>query len=85
MNELEDYSGDFKPDLRLVDFTSETLNKINQLHGRVYLALDGFWYLAVKELVSNEMAFKCDMLAWEKACKFEMDVACPRKGYHFLC
>ncbi len=70
---LTDYSGQFIPKLRLVDFTPETLHKIHQLHGRVYLALDGFWYLAVQELVSNEMAFKCDMLAWEKVCKLEMN------------
>jgi len=74
MNELEDYSGDYKPDLRLVDFPPEMLHKIHGLHGSVYLALDGFWYLAVKELVGNEMAFKCDMLAWERACKLEMEV-----------
>ena len=74
MKELRDYSGDYVPDLRLTDFSSETLDEILKLHGKIYLALDGFWYLAVKELVSNEVGFECDMRAWEKVCKHEMEV-----------
>jgi len=74
MKELEDYSGDYIPDLKLSDFSPQTLDKIVTLQGKVYLALDGFWYLAVKELFGNEKAFVCDMWAWEKVCKHEMEL-----------
>ena len=78
MNELEDYSGDFIPDLKLTDFSTQMLARIVALQGKVYLALDGFWYLAVKKLFDNEKAFLCDMWAWEKVCKHEMELL-PRR------
>ena len=74
MKAIEDYSGDYIPGLKLTDFSPHTLDKILALHGKVYLALDGFWYLAVKELFGNEKAFICDMWAWEKVCNHEMDL-----------
>ena len=74
MKAIEDYSGDCIPTLKLTDFSPQTLDKIVALHGKVYLALDGFWYLAVKELFGNENAFICDMWAWEKVCKHEIDL-----------
>ena len=72
MKKLDDYSGEFLPDLKLSDFSSDTLAELLALYGKLYIALDGSWYLAVKERVSNEEALACDIMTWERACKYEM-------------
>ena len=72
MEKLNDYSGEFLADLNISDFSSDTLAELVALYGRLYIALDGFWYLAVKEGVSNEEALACDIWTWDKVCKYEM-------------
>ncbi len=73
MKKLKDYSGEFSPDLRLGDFSSGTLAELLALYTKLYIALDGFWYLAVRERISNEVALACDIRAWERAYKYEME------------
>ncbi len=72
MKKLNDYSGEFRPDLRLGDFSPDTLVELLALYGKLYMALDGFWYLAIKERVSNEEALACDIRVWERASRYEM-------------
>ena len=49
MSKLRDYSGHYQVNLKLEDLSKEAVVRLVQLYCRSYLALDGFWYLAVKE------------------------------------
>ena len=72
MEKLNDYSGQFLPDLKLSDFSHDTLAKISELYCKLYIAVDGFWYLTLKERISNKEALASDILVWKKVCKYEM-------------
>ena len=72
MKKLNDYSGEFLPDLKPEDFSHDTLAELLRVYSQLYIAMDGFWYLAVMERSGNEEALACDLLAWEKVCKYEM-------------
>ena len=72
MKNLKDYRGQFLPNLRLSDFSPDALARMAGLYCKLYMALDGFWYLTVKERVSNEEALACDIQLWEKLSKYEM-------------
>lgn len=82
MKKLNDYSGDLVPNLKLSDFSSETLAETLKSYGRIYMALDGFWYLSVREHISNEAALAADIQAWEKICKYEMAVITKQLNIH---
>ncbi|MBN1862247.1 MAG: hypothetical protein JW790_01200 [Dehalococcoidales bacterium] len=72
MPRLHDYSGEFRPELRLSDFSPATLARLARLYQKLYVALDGFWYLTVKERLGNKEALACDIQAWERVCRYEM-------------
>ena len=72
MEKLNDYSGEFLPELNFSDFSADTLAELLTLYCRLYMALDGFWYLTVKERVSNEEALACDIQTWERHARYEM-------------
>jgi len=55
MEKLNDYSGQFLPDLKLSDFSHDTLARISELYCKLYIAVDGFWYLTLKERISNSV------------------------------
>jgi len=72
MSRLKDYSGQLNPNIRIEDFSRDALVKLVKMYGRLFLAVDGFWYLSVKEKVNNDMALACDLWVWRKQCKYEM-------------
>ena len=72
MERLNDYSGQFLPDLKASDFSPDKLIDLIALYSKLYLALDGFWYLTVKERVGNNEALACNSRTWEKFCRYEM-------------
>ena len=72
VTQLNDYSGEFLPNLQLNDFSPSTLAELSALYCKLYMAMDGFWYLTVKERISNEEALACDIQTWERVCKYEM-------------
>ena len=72
MKKLTDYSGQFLPDLKFSDFSSDTLAQLSGLYCKLYMALDGFWYLTVKDRASNEEALASDIRTWERLAKYEM-------------
>lgn len=71
MKELDDYSGEFLPDLKLSDFSPDTLGQLLRLYAKLYMAMDGFWYLAVKERAGGKEALACDIKVWEDMVKYE--------------
>ena len=72
LEKLSDYSGEFLPDLKLQDFSHDALVELLRLYSQLYIAMDGFWYLAVMERSGNEEALACDLQAWARVCKYEM-------------
>ena len=72
MSKLRDYSGQLNPNIKVEDFSKDVLVKLVKMYSRLYLAIDGFWYLSVKEKVNNDMALACDLWVWRKQCKYEM-------------
>lgn len=71
MKELTDYSGEFIPEMHLEMFSKDTLIELMKLYSRFFRAVDGFWYLAVKEKVDNDKAMDCDMWVLEKLSQYE--------------
>lgn len=49
------------------------LLKVAKLYGNLCRALDGFWYLAVMDRLSNEIALECDIAAWQRMIKYQFD------------
>ncbi len=72
MEKLSDYSGELLPELALEDFSSETLRELLRLYSKLYMGLDGFWYLIVMEKFGNDAALDCDIKVWERAGMYEM-------------
>ena len=72
MKELTEYGGNFNPDIRLEDFSKETLAKLLRAYRRLFIAIDGFWYLSVMQKMNEITATECDLWVWEKYCRYEM-------------
>jgi len=72
VEKLSDYSGELLPELDLEDFSSETLRELLRLYSKLYMGLDGFWYLIVMEKFGNDAALDCDIKVWERAGRYEM-------------
>jgi len=49
MEELKDYSGGFKPDLRLQDFPKDRLVELWHTACRLFVLIDGLWYSLVSD------------------------------------
>lgn len=72
MKGLADYSGEFLPNLKLEDFSHDTLVKLLTLYSKLYVALDGFWYLTVMERCGSKEALACDARTWKSMSKYEL-------------
>ena len=48
MSGLRDYSGQLNPNIKVEDFSKDVLVKMVKMYGKLYLAVDGSWYLSVK-------------------------------------
>jgi hypothetical protein len=69
---LTDYSGRFIPNLGFSDFSYDTLVDLLELYCKFYWAMDGNWFLSIKERTNNEEALACDLMTLEKMAKYEM-------------
>jgi hypothetical protein len=72
MKKLDNYSGAFIPDLKLSDLSPDALAGLLKLYAKLYIAMDGIWYLALKERLGDEEALACDIEVWEKNCRYEV-------------
>jgi hypothetical protein len=57
-------------DSKLESLSRGELIDLVKLSSRMILALDGFWYLSVKELAGNDKALDSDNWVWDKVMKF---------------
>lgn len=62
--ELKDYSGDFKPNLTLNDFTKEQLIQLIEVAGKGLVGIDGLWNTIIKEKYGWQTARDLQDLIW---------------------
>ena len=58
MTNLKDYSGPFKRDIKLTDFSKEALVRLYQAACKDYLGIDGIWLGCMMKTFGYERAFK---------------------------
>ncbi len=67
-------------DAKLESLSRDELIDLVKLSSRMILALDGFWYLSVKELAGNDKALDRDNWVWDKVMKFCVDELARLQG-----
>ena len=72
MDELKDYSGKLNPDLNMCDFSKESLVRLWETSGKLYVGLDGLWYNLVRERFGEETARELSRLNWQRAAPLEV-------------
>jgi hypothetical protein len=64
MSELRDYSGEFKPDLQIEDFSKDFLVKLMRQWSAAYLRMTELWNDAIVRRWGTEAAIPCEVEAW---------------------
>jgi len=72
MKELKDYSGEFRGDIRLEDFSKDTLLRLLYATARQYLGIDAVWNSVVKEKFGGHIARDLEMEVWRRATSTEV-------------
>ena len=62
--ELDDYSGEFQPDLHLSDFSKEGLMKLVEIGGSIYGAVNRQWYKAAIKRFGQKVADEMHHEVW---------------------
>jgi hypothetical protein len=62
-----------KLDLKSEDLPRDSLIGLVRLYSRLMMDIDGFWFLSMKDRVSNEEAVACDNWVWERVVKKMLD------------
>ena len=62
--ELDDYSGEFQPDLHLSDFSKEGLMKLVEVGGSIYGAVNRQWYKAAIKRFGQKVADEMHHEVW---------------------
>jgi hypothetical protein len=66
MSELNNYTGEFRPDVKLSDFSKEALIQLVRAAAKCYAAQTSYWWTAAKELYGEETANKLQEHVWLK-------------------
>jgi hypothetical protein len=64
MKEMDDYSGEFKPDLKLTDFSKGGLIKLVEIGGAIYGGVNRNWYAAVAKRYGEQVADEMHHEVW---------------------
>ena len=64
MGELQDYSGEFNPDLTLPDLSKEALIRLLVGASKLYLGIDGVWTAMMRKKYGDKVAFDYDKEVW---------------------
>jgi len=76
-NELEDYSGNFQPDLKLTDFSKDALIRLWHVAGRNYAGRVGQWYSFIRDKFDEETAQEVFRDIWMKKHR-SLNIECRR-------
>ena len=69
MEEMKDYSGPFKPDLKYEDFSKDFLIELMRVWQYFYLEMASAWSEAVEKHVGSDTATQCEKEAWVRVVK----------------
>lgn len=61
------------PGFRPEDLPQPVLVDLVKAYGRLYLAMDGFWFLSAMNRLGEETALELDLWVWQRVAKYEMD------------
>ena len=65
---------------QLEALSREELIELVRLYSELFAAVDGFWYLAVKEIVDEDTAIACDLWVWDKYSRYELKRLMPLRN-----
>jgi len=65
---------------QLERLSKEELLELVRLYSKLFLAVDAFWYLAVREKVDEDTATACDIWVWEKYTPYEFKRLIPLRN-----
>jgi len=76
---LKQANGDWPAEYtaQLEGLSKAELIELVRLYSKLFLAVDGFWYLAVKEMVDEDTATACDFWVWERYSPYEFKRLMP--------
>jgi hypothetical protein len=70
MADLDDYSGEFRPDIRYEDFSKEALGRLIEEYCRLGHRLDGTWQEVIRKRSGVEEATAAEDAVWEHLVPF---------------
>ncbi len=76
MEELKDYSGAFKPNLKYTDFSKEALIHLWKSASKLYQGMAGIWSTIARNKLGDETAFTWEPEAWKKLIPLEIKWVC---------
>jgi len=74
MSDLPDYSGEFRANATLEDFSKEAILRLWRLGSLTYMMLGGLWFDVVKDKVGVEKALEWEKEVWLKRGGCENDI-----------
>jgi hypothetical protein len=72
MEELQDYSGNLRPDVTMEDFSKEALTRMWRVGGKMYIGLEGNWFGLIKERYGEDTALELDAEVWRRQTPLEV-------------
>jgi len=66
MEELQDYSGEFKPDLKLQDFSKDALVRLLKASAKLYVGIGGLYHRAIRERYGMDVALEFERKIWRR-------------------
>ncbi len=76
MGELQDYRGEYNPDLKIQDFSKDVLVRFWEEAGKMYVGLGGLWHSVVSERFGEEVGRELNLKVWERAILLEVRRVC---------
>jgi len=72
MRELKDYSGEFRSDISMHDFSKDTLVQAWIAAAKLYIGIDGIWNTVVRERYGDQVALDLDAEVWRRNTPLEV-------------
>ena len=66
MEELNNYAGEFRPHLRMQDFSKDALGRIWELGGKLYIGLGTAYYRVLVERFGEQVASEVERDVWRR-------------------
>jgi len=83
MEELQDYSGPYKPDAKLADFSKDSLVKLLEGYQKIFVGLMGMWNTVNRQRMSVEETWRLDAEVYEMQLRqFEMPLVTEAMNIH---